>query len=100
MTLFIKASNQLYVKILQGGTFIPMEVVSKSTTTTGVIVPQRYTPKDFTKYTEADKELIFLDTSLQLILVEITDNNMSHQIMGCNTACEMWNTIEDVNGRH
>lgn len=35
-----------------------------------------------------------LDTSLQIIIVEVTDNDMSHQIMKCDSTKEMWETTE------
>lgn len=71
-----------------------MEVVHESTTCNVVRIPQRPTPKDPTNYTEADKELRSLETSLQLIIMEATDNDMSHQIMGYLSGKEMWDIIE------
>ncbi|XP_074327780.1 uncharacterized protein LOC141665693 [Apium graveolens] len=41
-----------------------------------------------------DKELIALDEGLQLILVDSMDDDMSHQIMVCESAKHMWETIE------
>ena len=94
MMLFMKASNPLYIGILLNGPYVLMEVVVESTTTTGVRIPSSSTPRDPSKYTETDKELINLDTSLQLIIVESTDNDMGHQLLGCNSVKDIWDTIE------
>ena len=94
MTLFIDASNPLYLRILQNGPYVPMETIPESTSTEGVRVAARTVAKDVSRYTDADKELIRLDKTLQLIIVEATDNDMSHQIMGYNSAKEMWDVIE------
>lgn len=75
-----------------------MEVVFESTTTTGVGVPQSFTLKDPTKYTKAEKELVCLDTSLQLIIVKATLNDMSHQFMDFQNARQMWETVELLMG--
>ena len=49
MTLFIKASNPLYMGILENGPFVPMKMIPESTVD-GVRVPQRSTPKDPTEF--------------------------------------------------
>lgn len=55
-------------------------------------IPQRSTPKYSTKCIDA--ELMYLDTSLQIIIVEVIDNDMSHHIMKCDSTKEMWETTE------
>lgn len=68
----------------------------KSTSSTGVRITRTSTLKDPSKYTDGDKELKHLDTSLQLIIVETTETDMSHQILSCVSAKEMWETIEQL----
>lgn len=89
MTLFINASNSLYVEILHNGPYVSMKTVPESTSVEGVRILPSSTLKDPTRYTDADKELIRLNTSLQFIIVEATINDMSYQIMGCDSAKEM-----------
>ncbi|KAL8132411.1 hypothetical protein AgCh_008060 [Apium graveolens] len=94
MMLFMKASNPLYIGILLNGPYVLMEVIVESTTATGVRIPSSSTPRDPSKYTKTDKELINLDTSLQLIIVKSADNDISHQLLGSNSAKDMWDIIE------
>ena len=94
MPLFIDASNPLYIGILQNGPYVPMETIPESTSAEGVRVAARSVAKPPSRFTNADRELIRLDKTLQLIIVEATDYDMSHQIMGYNIAKEMWDTIE------
>ncbi|KAK1360161.1 hypothetical protein POM88_044635 [Heracleum sosnowskyi] len=93
MLLFIKASNPLYIGILENGPFVPMKPVSESTGPDGSRIPQGTQPKDITKYTDSDKELIRLDTGLMLILADSADKEMSYQLMNCTGGKHMWDTI-------
>lgn len=63
-----------------------MDVISESTTEAGVKSPRRFTLKDPSRYDDANKELMRPDTSLQLIIVEAIDNDMSYQIMSSGSA--------------
>ncbi|KAK1366127.1 hypothetical protein POM88_041688 [Heracleum sosnowskyi] len=91
--LFIKASNPLYIGILENGPFVPMKPVSETTTPEGTRVPQGSTPKELSEYTDTDKELIRLDTGIMLILTDSVDKEMSYQIMNCISGKQMWDTI-------
>ena len=51
------------MKILKNDLFIPMKIIPE-TTVDGVRVPQRSIPKDPTEFTESEKDVIALDTSL------------------------------------
>ena len=64
------------------------------TTVDGVRVPQRSTPKDPTEFTDSEKDVVALDTSLQLIIVDSMDSDMCHQILNCTSAKHMWDTVE------
>ncbi|KAK1378017.1 hypothetical protein POM88_024761 [Heracleum sosnowskyi] len=79
MLLFIKASNPLYIGVLENRPFVPMKPVSESTAPDGTRIPQVTQPKDNTEYTDSDKELIRLDTCLMLILADSVDKEMSYQ---------------------
>ncbi|KAK1356415.1 hypothetical protein POM88_049671 [Heracleum sosnowskyi] len=93
MLLFIKASNPLYIGILENRPFIPMKPVNESTSPDGSRIPQGTQPKDITEYTDSDKELIRLDTCLMLILADSADKEMSYQLMNCTSGKHMWDTI-------
>ncbi|KAK1365621.1 hypothetical protein POM88_041182 [Heracleum sosnowskyi] len=93
MLLFIKASNLLYIGILENGLFVPMKPVSESTAPDGSRIPQGTQPKDITEYTDSDKELIRLDTGLMLILADSADKEMRYQLMNCTSGKHMWDTI-------
>lgn len=93
MMLFIKASNPRYIEILENGLFVPVKLIPE-TIINDVRMPQRSTPKDETEYTEVDKDFICLDTSLQLIIVDSMDTDMSNQILNCVSGKHMWDTIE------
>ncbi|KAK1356538.1 hypothetical protein POM88_049794 [Heracleum sosnowskyi] len=65
MLLFIKASNPLYIGILENGPFVPMKSVGETTTPEG----------------------------LMLILTDSADKEMSYQLMNCVSGKQMWDTI-------
>lgn len=94
MHLFIKASNPLYMGILQNGPYIPMKSMATSVAADGTRVPQMSTPKDPSEFTDVDKEFVGLDSSLMLILADFADKEMSYQIMNYVSAKHMWDTIE------
>ena len=91
--LFIRTTNSDYLKILKNGPFVPMKIIPE-TTVDGVRVPQRSTPKHPTEFTDSEKEVVALDTSLQLISVDYMDSDMFHQILNCTSAKHLWDTIE------
>ena len=80
-----QTANSEYMKILKNGLFVPMKIIPE-TTVDGVRVPQRSTPKDPTEFTDSEKEVVALDTSLQLIIVDLMDSDMCHQILNCTSA--------------
>ena len=63
MTLFIKATNPLYMRILENGPFVPMRVVEASVVD-GVRIYDTSVPKDPSEITPPEKEFMALDTSL------------------------------------
>ena len=86
MTLYLKATNPDYMEILNDGPHKPE-----------MIDPENdiYTiPKPKSDWTAKEKELVALDDSLRLILVDSMDSNMSHQILVCESGKHMWDTIE------
>ncbi|KAK1374747.1 hypothetical protein POM88_030940 [Heracleum sosnowskyi] len=93
MMLFIKASNPLYIGILENRLFVPMKSVGETTTPEGTRVPQSHIPKELFDYTDTDKELIRLDTGLMLILTDSADKEMSYHLMNCVSGKQMWDTI-------
>ncbi|KAK1364596.1 hypothetical protein POM88_040157 [Heracleum sosnowskyi] len=93
MLLFIKASNPLYIGILENRPFVPMKPVSESTAPDGSRIPSGTQPKDISEFTDSDKELIRLDTGLMLILADSADKEMSYQLMNCTSGKHMWDTI-------
>lgn len=96
MLLFIKASNPLYIGILENGPFIPMKAATETTSSSGDRVSQGATPKTPTEFTDADKELVRLDTGLMLIITDSMDNDMNYQIMNCISGKHMWDTVETL----
>ena len=66
-----------------------MKIVPE-TTDGNVRVPQRFTPKELTEFSESDKESVPLDTNLQLIIVDSVDSDMCYQIVNCSTAKHIW----------
>ncbi|KAK1372977.1 hypothetical protein POM88_029170 [Heracleum sosnowskyi] len=89
MLLFIKASNPLYIGILENGPYLPMKSIEETTTPEGNRIPAGTQPKDISEYTDSDKELIRLDTGLMLILTDSADKEMSYQIMSCTSGKHM-----------
>ena len=93
MNLFIRTANSQYMKILKNDPFIPMKI-NTETTVDGVRVPQRSTPKNPTEFTDSEKDVVVLDTSPQLIIVDSMNSNMCHNIINCTSAKHMWDTVE------
>ena len=77
MTLFIRATNPLYMGILENNPFVPMWVVEASVVD-GVRIDAGSVPKDPSEITPPEKEFMALDTSLQLFIVDSMDSNMCH----------------------
>ena len=80
MTLYIRATNPKYEEYLRMGPFVPMKIISE-TSEGDVRVPQRFTPKELSEFSDSDKESVALDTNLQLIIVDSMDSDMCHQIV-------------------
>ena len=93
MTLYIRVTNPKYEEYLRMGSYIPMKLVPE-TTEGDVRVPQRFTPKEPTEFSDSDKEIVTLDTNLQLIIVDSMDSIMCHQIVNCTIVKQMRDTIE------
>ena len=86
-------TNFEYMKILKSGLFVPMKIIPESIVD-GVRVPQRSTPKDPTEFTDSKKDVVALDTSMQLIIIDLMNFDMCHQILNCTSAKHMWDTVE------
>ena len=93
MNLYIKAANPVYLQILSNGPFVPMRVIPE-TTDGGVVIPQRSVPKEASDFSDAERDRVELDTSLQLILVESLDQTMYNHVISCASAKEIWDKIE------
>ena len=93
MNLFIRAANSEYLKILKNDLFVPMKVIPEFTVD-GVCVPQRPTPKDPTEFTDSIKDVIALDTILQLFIIDSMDIDMCYQILNCTSDKHTLDTIE------
>ena len=93
MNLYIKTANPVYLQILSKGPFVPMKVIPE-TTDGGVVIPQRSVPKEASDFSDAERDRVELDTSLQLILVESLDQTMYNHVISCASAKEIWEKIE------
>ncbi|KAL8102972.1 hypothetical protein AgCh_027488 [Apium graveolens] len=91
--LFIRMANHLYIGILKNGPFTPVVRVEE-TTDGDMVIPAHYAPKDPSEYTEPEREKVFLDSALQLILIESLDSVMYNNIVNCDTAKQIWEKIE------
>ena len=60
------------------------------------MILQGLTPKDPSKFTNTEKEIVTLDISLQLIIVESLDDSMYNHVVNCKTSKNMWETIEII----
>ena len=85
MTLLLRASNPEYMDVLAEGPHIPEKEDPEN--------PRHKIPKPKSEWTAREKELVSLDVGLQLILVDVMDVDMSHQIMVCESGKHMWETI-------
>ena len=94
MVLFLKAINPMYMSTLSNGPYTPAHLIPSVTGEDGVVVPAKSVPKKQEEYTSGDFELIALDNSLQLIIVESMDTTMSQQIISCVSGKQMWDTIQ------
>ena len=94
MTLFIKVANPMYMGILENGLFVPQKLISEYVTETRERIPQRFVPKEPSEFSDTEKDKVAMDTSLQLIVVEVLDTAMLNQVINCSNAKHMWDTIE------
>ncbi|XP_074327855.1 uncharacterized protein LOC141665773 [Apium graveolens] len=86
MILYLKAANPDYMEILNDGPHIP-EMVDPDN--------ERHTiPNLKSDWTTKEKQLVALDDSLQLILIDSMDFDTCHQILVCESGKQMWDTIE------
>ena len=95
MDLFIRVTNPKYLEILVKGPFVPMKIVNESVLD-GVVVPQGLTPKVPSEFTDAKKETVALDVSLQLIIVEYLDDSMYNHLVNFNISKHMWEMIKII----
>ena len=82
ITLYMKMIDRSSLKILESGPFVPRN--------------DDLVPKSESEYTKRDNELIYLDTSLQSLIVESIDSNMRHRIKDCVSTKHMWETIAAI----
>jgi len=84
--LYLRAADHRYIKIIQNGPYVFEEVDPNDSDKRIPLDPSRYTDKEY--------ELDGLDASVQNILMEAMDDDMGHQIVVCENAKHMWETIE------
>ncbi|XP_063940573.1 uncharacterized protein LOC135149278 [Daucus carota subsp. sativus] len=63
----------------------------------GVTVPHRTYPKTLAEFSDEDNELINLDVTLQLILIESLDPIMYNNVVNCTNAKQIWDTLQIIN---
>ena len=96
MTLFLKTMNPMFSEILVKGPFVPMKAGTPTEDQELARITPAPVPKVPSEFTAADNDLVVLDTHLQLYIVESMDVEMSHQILNCESAKHMWDTIETI----
>lgn len=96
MLLFLRTANTGYDNILKNGISIPLKIVHEHMED-GILIPHQAVVKDPSEYTDEERELVSLDTSLQLILVEFLDPIMYNHVVNCESAKQIWDTIEILN---
>ena len=82
MLLFLRAANKKYINILTKGLSPPMNIILEHTED-GVTIPHRTYLKTPTEFSDEDNELINLDVTLQLILIESLDPIMYNNVVNC-----------------
>ena len=93
MMLFMNATNPMFPEILKNGPFVPVEEVPETTAATS-IVPATVKAKDPSKWNDSEKEMVALDSHLQLIIIDSMELSMFGNIASYKTAKEMWENIE------
>ncbi|XP_063937994.1 uncharacterized protein LOC135147888 [Daucus carota subsp. sativus] len=63
----------------------------------GVTIPHRTYLKTPTEFSDEDNELINLDVTLQLILIESLDPIMYNNVVNCTSAKQIWDTLQIIN---
>ncbi|XP_074342515.1 uncharacterized protein LOC141680098 [Apium graveolens] len=86
MLLYIRASSPEYMRVLREGRHVPMK--------DHLELPNMKISCPEAEWSARDKKLIALDEGLRLILVDSMDDDMSHQIMVCDSAKHIWETIQ------
>ncbi|XP_074355324.1 uncharacterized protein LOC141694519 [Apium graveolens] len=86
MLLYLRAADHRYIKVIEKGPFV-FEIKDPNN-------DEKRIPKSPDDYTEKDIELDSLDAKVQHLLMESMDDDMSHQIVVCENAKHMWQTIE------
>jgi len=96
MLLFLRAANKKYINILTKGLSPPMNIILEHTED-GVTIPHRTYLKTPTEFSDEDNELINLDVTLQLILIESLDPIMYNNVVNCTSAKQIWDTLQIIN---
>ncbi|XP_074374572.1 uncharacterized protein LOC141714981 [Apium graveolens] len=86
MLLYLRAADHIYIKVIKKGPFV-FEIEDPND-------DEKRIPKNPDDYTEKDIALDSLDAKVQHLLMESMDDDMSHQIVVCENAKHMWQTIE------
>ncbi|XP_063938007.1 uncharacterized protein LOC135147900 [Daucus carota subsp. sativus] len=63
----------------------------------GVTIPHRTYLKTPAEFSDEDNELINLDVTLQLILIESLDPVMYNNVVNCTSAKQIWDTLQIIN---
>ncbi|XP_063946117.1 uncharacterized protein LOC135151534 [Daucus carota subsp. sativus] len=63
----------------------------------GVTIPHRTYLKTPAEFSDEDNELINLDVTLQLILIESLDPIMYNNVVNCTSAKQIWDTLQIIN---
>ena len=96
MLLFLRAANKKYINILTKGLSPPMNIILEHTED-GVTIPHRTYLKTPAEFSDEDNELINLDVTLQLILIESLDPVMYNNVVNCTSAKQIWDTLQIIN---
>lgn len=95
MLLFLSAANKKYAGILAKCIKTPMHVIFQQEED-GILIPHRTFPKEPSEYTDEENEQVTLDINLQLFLVETQDLIMYNNVVNCQNANQIWDTLEII----
>ncbi|KAK1397404.1 hypothetical protein POM88_007267 [Heracleum sosnowskyi] len=89
MLMYLEAMDPDYLDRIRDGPYIPTRIIERTET-----VPEHYVVKAKSEWTPEEKSHVLREPKIKNILHSSLDAVMSNRVIACNSAKEIWDTLE------